>query len=58
MPSKLIRDLGVMVDDDPTLTAHVSHLSSSCFYQLRQLRAIRRSLSTDTGHALVRAHRS
>ena len=53
VPSKLIRDLGVMVDDDLTLTAHVSHLSSSCFYQLRQLRAIRRSLSTDTAHALV-----
>ena len=55
MPSKSIRDLGVMVDDDLTLTAHASHLSSSCFYQLRQLRAIRRSLSTDTAHALVRA---
>ena len=55
VPSKSIRDLGVMVDDDLTLTAHVSHLSSSCFYQLRQLRAIRRSLSTDTAHALVRA---
>ena len=55
VPSKLIRDLGVMVDDDLTLTAHVSHLSSSSFYQLRQLRAIRCSLSTDTAHALVRA---
>ena len=29
VPSKLIRDLGVMVDDDLTLTAHVNHLSSS-----------------------------
>ena len=55
VPFKLIRDLGVMVDDDLTLTAHVNHLSSSCFYQLRQLRAIRRSLSTDIAHALVRA---
>ena len=55
MPSKLIRDLGVMVDDILTLTAHVNHLSSSCFYQLCQLRAIRRALSTDTAHALVRA---
>ena len=55
MPFTLIRYPGVMVDDDLTLTAHVNHFSSSCFYQLRQLRAIRRSRSTDTAHALVRA---
>ena len=53
VPSMSIRDLGVMVYVDLTLTAHVSHLSSSCSISYVQLRAIRRSLSTDTAHALV-----
>jgi hypothetical protein len=54
-PSTQVRDLGVMVDNDLSLTSHVSHITSSCYYHIRQLRTIRRSLSTETAHALVRA---
>ena len=32
-----------------------SHLSRTCFYHLRQLRVMRRSLTTDSAHSLIRA---
>ena len=38
-----------------TLTAHVSHIVSVCYFHLRQLRLIRRSLTADTAHIMVRA---
>ena len=34
---------------------HVNHITRTCFYHLRQLRVIRRSLTVDTAHSLVRA---
>ena len=54
-PSPCVRDLGVMVDNEMTMTSHISHLTSVCYYHIRQLRAVRRSLTTETAHALVRA---
>jgi len=54
-PSQVVRDLGVVVDGDLSLAAHVSHVTSACFFHLRQLRLIRRSLTVDTAHVLVRA---
>ena len=53
--SQSVRDLGVIVDSDLSLSAHVSHITSVCFYYLRQLRLVRRSLTMDAAHALVRA---
>jgi hypothetical protein len=44
-----------MVDSDLRLTAHVNHVTSVCYYHIRQLRLLRRSLSFDAVHALVRA---
>jgi len=38
---------------DLSLTAHVSHITSVCFFNLRELRLIRRSLTVDTAHVLV-----
>ena len=40
-----------------TLARHVNHISGVCLFQLRQLRIIRRSLTSDAAHALVRALR-
>ena len=54
-PSRQVRDLGVIVDSHLSLAAHVSHVTSVCFLCIRQLRLIRRSLTTDAAHALVRA---
>ena len=34
---------------------HISKLACSCYYRLRQLRLIRKSLTTDSCHTLVRA---
>ena len=53
--SSYVRDLGVYVDGDLSLEAHISHLSRTCFYHLRQLSVMRRSLTMDSTHSLIRA---
>ena len=54
-PVECVRDLGVLIDSNRTLSNHVNNVTGICFYQLRQLRIIRRSLTTDAAHSLVRA---
>lgn len=54
-PSTQVRDLGVVVDSELSLMAHVNRVTSVCYYNIRQLRALRRSLTTDAVHSLVRA---
>ena len=44
-----------MIDNDISLQCHINHITRTCFYHLRQLRVIRRSLTVDTAHSLVRA---
>ena len=41
------KNLGVTFDSELGMDLHVNSITRSCFYQLRQLRSIRRSLSTD-----------
>ena len=48
-PVQSARDLGVYVDGAMTMKAHINHVLSSCYVTLRQLRSIKRSL---TSHAL------
>jgi len=43
-PSQQVRDLGVVLDSELPLAAHVSHITSVCYCQIRQLRLLRRSL--------------
>ena len=54
-PVECVRDLGVLIDSNMTLSNHVNNVDGICFYQLRQLRIIRRSLTTDAAHSIVRA---
>ena len=54
-PVDCVRDLGVLIDSNMTLSNHVNNMAGICFYQLRQLRIIRRFLTTDAAHTLVRA---
>ena len=54
-PSTQVRDLGVQVDSNLSMSAHINHLTRTCFYHIRQLRTVRKSLTVDTTHALVRA---
>ena len=50
-----VRNLGVMIDSQLSLDTHVAALRRSGYYQLRQLRPVARSLSTDAGKTLVHA---
>ena len=53
VPVTSVRLLGVQLDSELTLTSHVSRTVSSCFYQLRRLKAARRSLPLASAKTLV-----
>ena len=53
--SDCVSDLGVTIDSQLTMSGQVAALSRSCFYRLRQLRAVRNSLTIDAAKALVNA---
>ena len=46
--SDSVRDLGVLLDSELTMDAHIKQLCRSCFYQLRRLRVIRHCLSRES----------
>ena len=48
-------NLGVVFDDQLTMADHISLVCRSGYFQLRQLRTIRRLLTTDATRALVQA---
>src|SRR5688572_30083633 len=48
-----ITHLGVTLDQELTFVQHINLLCRSCYYQLRQLRVISRSLSPDAASTLV-----
>jgi len=54
-PVESARDLGVVVDSQLSLSAHITTLCRSCYYHLRHLRPAARSLSTETAKTLVQA---
>lgn len=39
-----VHDLGILFDQELNFLAHINHLTSSYYYQLRQLRTVSRSL--------------
>ena len=53
--STSVSDLGVILDNQLKMTNHVAALCRSCFFQLRQIRSIRRSLTSDARKTLVNA---
>ena len=53
--STSVRDLGILLDPELTFAPHLHRLSRDCFYQLRQLRTVSRSLSTSSATTLVHA---
>ena len=52
-PSKSVRDLGVFLDSELTMRTHVSRTVSRCFFAMRQLRSVRRSVPSDVFQSLV-----
>ena len=52
-PTKLVRDLCVILDNVLSMTTHVNKISGVCFSQLRRLKKIRRFLGSDITARLV-----
>ena len=52
-PARSVRDLGIYIDADLSMRAHVNRTVSRCFAALRQLRQIRRAVPTATFQILV-----
>ena len=48
-------DLGLTIDSRLTMSDHIAAVRRSCFFQLRQLQAVRRSLTTETTKVLIHA---
>jgi len=51
--SDTVNDLGMIIDSQLTLADHITAVSRACFYQLRQLRTIRKCLTPETTRTLV-----
>ena len=52
-PTIIARNLGVMMNHDFSMRSHINKLIQSCFYSLRQIRSIRRSLTFDGARKLI-----
>lgn len=50
-----VNDLGVLLDNQLTMADHITALSRSCFFHLRQLRSIKQSLTMEATKTLVHA---
>jgi len=48
-----VRDLGVLIDSRLTMADHVTAICRSAYYQLRQLRCVMRSLTSEAATTLV-----
>ena len=53
--SSVVRDLGVTLDQELTFAPHIHLLSRACYYQLRQLRTVARSLTLTASTTLIHA---
>ena len=50
-----VRDLGVILDSELTMEEHVIKLCQTCFFHLRRIRSVRRSLTSQALNTLVHA---
>ena len=46
-PAAVVRDLSVLIDQELSMSQHIAGVTSSCFYQLRRLRQIRRPVGQE-----------
>ena len=53
--SDAVTCLGVFIDSQLSFAKNAKELAGSCFYQLRQLRTARRSLTTDAAKTRIHA---
>ena len=52
-PTTVARNLWVMIYQDFSMRSHIYKLVKSCFYSLRQIRSIQRSLTFDANRTLI-----
>ena len=50
-----VRDLGVLLDSELTMKAHISKVASVCYFHLRRLKQVRHILGRQTTASLVTA---
>ena len=53
--SSTVSDLGVLIDSQWSMSDHVASVCRSCYFQLRQLRQVKGSLTSDAIKLLVHA---
>ena len=46
-PLNVVRNLGVILDENMTMSEHIARVCRNCYYQLRQIRRIKRSLTAN-----------
>lgn len=54
-PAGVVRDLGVLPDNQLTMKQHVNHVASSCFFHLHRLRQIKRHVTPEAMNQLFAA---
>ena len=54
-PSDVVRNLGVFLDNTPSMTNYISSVTKSCFFHLRQIRQIKCCLNEKCLRTLVQA---
>ena len=54
-PVDSVRDLGVLIDSGLTLSDHVNKVAALCYFHIRQLPIVRRTLTDEVAHSLVPA---
>ena len=43
-PMNVVRNLGVILDENMTMSEHIARVCRNCYYQLRQVRRIKKSM--------------
>ena len=51
----VVRNLGVILDENMTMSEHIARVCRNCYYQLRQIRRIKRSMTAYSITLLVLA---
>ena len=52
-PVRSVRNLGIFIDSDVSMSTHICRTAASCFAVLRQIRSVRRSVNRQTLLSLV-----
>ena len=54
-PVHTVRDFGIMLDSNMTMSQHVLQVCQNCYFQLRLIRRLGKALSVESKHLLLHA---